>query len=113
MKKTKVDQVVVRPVLSPRSGLDYDAWFAEAYVHGCDYPVGIAFINLPHDNDEDVAPLIEQIHVVDQWQRRGVATQIVDACIRKWGFLLVTEPVTPAGRGFIRHMVRTRNLELF
>lgn len=56
MKKIKVDQVIIRPILSPRSGMGYDAWFAEAYVHDRDYPVGIAFIDFPHDNTEDIAP---------------------------------------------------------
>lgn len=74
-------------------------WYVEFHDVAADrgFPSGIAFISVFFG-----CAYLNYIFVVDQERRRGCATALLEACLKKWPSLALGEGVSRAGRRLLR-----------
>lgn len=85
--------IYFRQVDEPRIGREI-FWQAEYYMEdGSVFPVGTAYVESPPSSP----PKLNFILVADPWRSRGIATELLAACIEKWPTLEFSKPISREG----------------
>ena len=56
-------------------------------------------------------PIMEFILVPDQYRRRGHATRLIRACVKRWPNLVLTDAISPAGEGLLDRLIADRVID--
>ena len=94
--------IYFRQVDEPRIGKGI-FWHVEYYAEEASvFPVGTAYIESP----PGAAPLMNFMLVADQWRSRGIASQMMAACVEKWPDLVFSDPISRDGEKAVKRAVK-------
>lgn len=75
-------------------------YVAEAYVRGCSWPVGVAYLTSYPSLPDAVCVAYGQ--VADHHRRSGIGTAMLRAVARRWGLVHFTKPISDEGAALLR-----------
>lgn len=77
-------------------------WHVEYYdsdVEGRPFPLGTAYVDFNPDGD---APQLSFVLVADDWRRRGIGVELIQACRRRWPTIVFSGHLNSAGEAVVR-----------
>lgn len=90
--------IYFRQVDEPRIGRGI-FWQAEFYMEdGSVFPVATAYVECPPAS----GPKLNFIFVADAWRSRGIATELLAACVEKWPSLEFTKAISREGEKAVK-----------
>ena len=96
--------IYFRQVDEPRIGREI-FWQVEFYAEeGSVFPIGTAYVESPLSEP----PRLNFMLVADQWRSRGIATQLVAACVEKWPDLRFSEPISKMGEKAVNRALKEK-----
>lgn len=100
MKKPRVrlETIRYRPTHEPYHANDEDGevTLVQGFVRGIKTPVGVAHVTTYRGG----GGYLEFIDVDRRWRRRGIGTQLIRACQRKWPDFELSAPISLLGEAF-------------